>query len=183
MTRFIDLVKKRRSVRSYRPDPVPREMIVKCVEAARYAPTACDTQSWRFIVVEGEMKERLIRESLGGLVVPNRWASSAPTIVVIASSLRLVTHRIGGGMKGIGYHWIDTGIAGEHFVLQAAELGLGTCWIGWFDKKAAKKLLDLPGSCEVTSMLAVGFPAEEPLEKKRRTVDEIVTFRDGERGE
>ncbi|MCK4236060.1 MAG: nitroreductase family protein, partial [Candidatus Krumholzibacteria bacterium] len=89
MDEFIDLVKKRRSVRKYRIDPVPREMIETCIEAARYAPTACNTQSWRFIILEGEMKERLVKESLGGFIIPNHWASEAPVIVVIATDMNI----------------------------------------------------------------------------------------------
>ena len=140
---FIDLVKRRRSTRKYRTDPVPRELIERCIEAATYAPTACNTQSWRFIVVEGDLKRELAEKSLGGFIVPNKFAIEAPVIVVIATDMDLITHRIGGKLKGIDYHLIDAGIAGEHFVLQATELGLGTCWIGWFDKKVVKRLLDL----------------------------------------
>jgi nitroreductase len=174
---FIDLVKKRRSVRRYRRDPVPRDMVEKCLEAVRYAPTACNTQSWRFVIVEGELKDSLIRESLGGLIVPNRFAAEAPILVVIAADLDFITHRIGGKLKGIEYYLIDAGIAGEHFVLQAVELGLGTCWIGWFDKSAAKRVLSLPAGWEVCSMLALGFPAELPLDKKRKDLREIADFR------
>ena len=175
---FIDLVKKRRSVRHYSSDPVPRDMIEACIEAARYAPTACNTQSWRFIVVEGELKENLVKESLGGVVIPNRWANEAPVIVVIATDLDIVTHRVGGRIKGIDYHLIDAGIAGEHFVLQATELGLGTCWIGWFNKKAVKKMLDLPGRWEVSAMITVGFPTGETTDKKRKSIEEISDFRE-----
>jgi nitroreductase len=109
--------------------------------------------------------------------VPNRFADEAPAIVVIATDMNLVTHRIGGKLKGIDYHLIDAGIAGEHFVLQATELGLGTCWIGWFDKKAVKRLLGLPGGWDVPAMLTVGYPAGEPLEKSRKRIDEVVEFR------
>ena len=177
MVKFINLVKKRRSIRRYRPDPVPREMIEACIEAARFAPTACNTQSWRFIVVEGELKERLVKESLGGVIVPNRWASIPPVIVVIAMNLDLVTHRLGGRIKGIGYHLIDAGIAGEHFVLQAAELGLGTCWIGWFNKRAVKKVLDLNPRWDVAAMITLGYPIGDLPDKKRRSAEEISDFR------
>ena len=174
---FINIVKKRRSVRRYRHDEVPREIIEKCLEAVRYAPTACDTQNWKFIVVEGELKERLALESLGGVVVPNRFAAEAPVIVVIATNLDFITHRVGGTLKGIEYHLIDSGIAGEHFVLQAVELGLGTCWIGWFDKKAVKRVLSLPAGWEVCAMLTLGYPAEPPGEKKRKALREISEFK------
>lgn len=174
---FIDLVKKRRSVRGYRSDDVPREIIEKCLEAVRYAPTACNTQNWKFIVVEGKLKDKLASESLGGVVVPNRFASEAPVIVVIASDLNFITHRIGGMLKGIDYHLIDAGIAGEHFVLQAAELGLGTCWIGWFDQKAVKRVLSFPAGWAVCSMLTLGYPSEPPGEKERKTLREISEYR------
>jgi nitroreductase len=174
---FIDIVKKRRSVRRYRPDVVPRELIEQCLEAVRHAPTACNTQSWKFIVVEGGLKERLVTESLGGLVVPNRFAAEAPVIVVIAADLDFVTHRVGGAIKGIDYRLIDAGIAGEHFVLQAAELGLGTCWIGWFDQKAVKRVLSLPGGWAVSAMITLGYPSEPPGEKKRKELQDISEYR------
>jgi len=174
---FIDLVRERRSVRRYRPDEVPRELIERCLEAVRYAPTACNTQSWKFIVVEGGLKERLVRESLGGLVVPNRFAAEAPVIVVIAADLDFIAHRLGGKVKGIEYHLIDAGIAGEHFVLQAAESGLGTCWIGWFDRKAVKRVLSLPAGWTVCAMLTLGYPSGPPGAKKRKALQEISEFR------
>jgi len=179
MSAFMDLVMKRRSVRDYRPDPVPREMIESCVEAARFAPSASNTQGWRFFVAEGELKNRLVREAMGGVVVPNRFAAGAPVIVALAMKLDVVTHRLGAGMKGIDYHLLDAGIAGEHFVLRAAELGLGTCWIGWFDKKAAKRILDIPLAWDLPALITVGFPAEEPQAKERPLASEICTFKSG----
>ncbi|MFA4948416.1 MAG: nitroreductase family protein [Candidatus Krumholzibacteriia bacterium] len=176
MSAFMDLVQKRRSVRDYRPDPVPREMIESCVEAARFAPSASNTQGRRFFVVEGEMKNRLVKEAMGGVIVPNRFAAGAPVIVALAMKLDVVTHRLGAGIKGIDYHLLDAGIAGEHFVLRAAELGLGTCWIGWFDKKKAKHILDIPSNWDVPALITVGFPAEEPKPKERLLASEICTF-------
>ena len=80
---FLDLVKKRRSVRRYLPDPVPRDMIEKCIEAATYAPTACNTQSWRFFVLEGELKKELVkhvRTEIGPIASPDviHWAPGLP---------------------------------------------------------------------------------------------------------
>jgi nitroreductase len=173
MNDFLSLVRKRRSCRAYRNDPVPTEMIEKCLEAVRYAPTACNKQSWKFIVAQGERKERLVRDALGGIPVPNRWAVEAPVMVVIAMRLDLITHRIGARIKDIDYHLVDAGIAGEHFVLQATELGLGTCWIGWFNKKAVKTILSLPASWDVPAMITLGWPAEPSPEKNRKSIEEI----------
>jgi nitroreductase len=180
MSAFMDLVMKRRSVRGYRPDPVPREMIESCVEAARFAPSASNSQGWRFFVAEGDAKNRLVEEALGGIVVPNRFAAGAPVIVALAMKLNVVTNRLGARIKGIDYHLLDAGIAGEHFVLRAAELGLGTCWIGWFDKKKAKRVLDIPSSWDLPALIAVGFPGEEPKPKERRSSSEILTFKGGD---
>jgi nitroreductase len=179
MERFIDLVRKRRSIRAYRPDSVPREMIESCLEAARFAPSASNNQGWRFIIVEGELKDRLVEAALGGIVVPNRFAARAPVIAVLTMKLDLVTHRIGARIKKIDYHLVDAGIAGEHFVLQAAELGLGTCWIGWFNKKAVRSLLEIPALSDIPALITMGFPAEEPKPRPRRAVSEIATFRKG----
>jgi nitroreductase len=178
MKKFLELVKARRSIRSYKPDPVPREMIETCLEAVRHSPTACNRQSWRFIITQGDLRQQIIEETLGGIVVPNKWAVQAPVIVIIAVDMDLAVHRVGAGIKGIDYHLIDAGIAGEHFVLQAAELGLGTCWIGWFDKKKVKRILGLPKNWDVPSMITLGFPEDLPGEKSRRSVEEISEFRE-----
>jgi nitroreductase len=177
MNGFIDLVKKRRSIRSYRSDPVPREMIESCMEAVRYAPSASNTQGWRFFIAEGEFKERLVREAMKGVVVPNKFAFEAPVVVVLAMKLSVVTHRLGAGMKNTRYHLIDAGIAGEHFVLQAAELGLGTCWIGWFNKRAVRRLLGVSALWDIPALITLGFPAGEPKPKSRLAASEICTFR------
>jgi nitroreductase len=177
MSMFLDLVKKRRSIRKYKSDPVPREMIELCVEAARHAPSASDTQGWRFFITEGDLKDRLVKAGTGGVVVPNKFALAAPVVVVLAMELSVVTHRLGARIKNIDYHLVDAGIAGEHFVLQAAELGLGTCWIGWFNKKAVRELLGIPSSWDVPALITLGFPAEEPGPKKRRPASEICTFK------
>lgn len=176
MKDFIDLVKRRRSIRSYRRKPVPREMIESCIEAVRYAPSASNTQGWRFFIAEGEFKERLVTEAMRGIVVPNRFAIEAPVVVVLAMKLSVVTHRLGAGMKNTRYHLIDAGIAGEHFVLQAAELGLGTCWIGWFNKRAVRRLLGIPALWDIPALITLGFPAEEPKPKRRRAAADICTF-------
>ncbi|RJR30553.1 MAG: NAD(P)H nitroreductase [Candidatus Latescibacterota bacterium] len=176
MELFINLVKSRRSIRRYRPDPVPRELVETCLEAARHAPTASNRQGWRFYVAEGDLKDRIARECLGG-VVRNAFAKTAPAIVAVAMKLHLVTNRIGGRIKGIDYHVLDAGIAGEHFVLQAAELGLGTCWIGWFDKKAVRRILGIPASWDVPALITLGYPDEAPRPKTRKPLGEIAVFR------
>jgi len=84
--------------------------------------------------------------------------------------------RIGNFFRNTRYYLIDIGIAVEHFVLQATELGLGTCWIGWFDEKALKKELSLPKSTKIDVILSLGYPADMPSPKKRKTLEHIAFF-------
>ncbi len=155
---------------------MPRELVESCVDAARYAPTASNTQGWRFYVAEGGLAGRVADECLGG-IVPNKFAAGAPVIIAIAMKLGVVTNRLGGRIKGIDYHVLDAGIAGEHFVLRATELGLGTCWIGWFDKKAVRKVLGIPAAYDVPALITLGYPDENPPEKSRRPLSEILIFK------
>jgi len=177
MIRFIDLVRARRSVRRFTADPVPRELIDRCIEAARLAPSACHRQVWRFIVTEGELKDRIVDECLGDPPVPNRWASAAPVIVVLATAKDVITHTIGARVTGIRYDLVDAGIAGEHFVLQAAELGVGTCWIGWFRKRRLRGILGLPRHWDIPALIAVGHPDGDHAPRKRKPLEEIREFR------
>ena len=177
MKPFIDLVRERRSVRDFTAEPVPRELLERCLEAARHAPSACHRQEWRFIVTEGLLKERIVAECLGDPPVPNRWAVDAPVIVVLATAREIVTHRIGAGIRGVRYDLIDAGIAGEHFILQAAELGIGTCWIGWFRKRRLRRILGLPRRWDIPALIAVGYSRSGQAPIERRPIEEIGEFR------
>jgi nitroreductase len=175
---FLDLVKSRRSVRKFRSEPVPREALVKCVEAARLAPSAENVQPWRFLIVdEPQVKSELCRQAFSGIYRVTRWAEQAPALVVILAELDFLANRIGKEITGIHYYLIDVGIAGEHFVLQAQEQQLGTCWIGWFSQRGVRKALKLPRKYRPVSLLAVGYSAvSEPREKKRKLLEEVCWF-------
>ncbi len=175
---FLALAQSRRSVRKFQQQPVERDLLLKCVEAARLAPSAENVQPWRFVIVDDPMlKARLVEHAFSGLYRATRWAAKAPVLVVILAELDILANRIGKEITGIHYYLIDIGIAGEHFVLQAQELGLGTCWIGWFSQKGVRKALDLPRKYRPVSMLAVGYPnVIGQREKKRRSLEEICWF-------
>ena len=133
---FSQLVRNRRSIRRYVDKPVEREKIMACLEAARLAPSADNVQPWRFLVIDNpELKTRLSQEAFSGVYAKSRFAAKAPALIVILAKLDVVANRIGKQIQGIHYYFIDIGIAGEHIVLQAEALGLGTCWIGWFNPK------------------------------------------------
>lgn len=177
-SRFGELVARRFSCRSYRPDPVPHASIELILEAARLAPSACNRQPWRFAVVtDVALRARLLDEGLlPGLGMS--WAETAPVILVLGIKKSLLTHRVAPLLSRVEYPLLDMGIAGEQAVLQATELGLGTCWIGWIRPKEIRRILDWPSDILPQALITVGWPASCPERATPRlSLDEIVTWR------
>ena len=150
-----------------------------CLETARLAPSTSNSQPWRFVVVDDkQLKNKLCDAAFGGLYFINSFCKTAPVIVVIISEKSNFLTRIGGMFRGIKYYLIDIGIAGEHFVLQAEDLGLGTCWIGWFNERAVKSVLNIPGHKKIDVLIALGYYDREKLgpEHGREPMDKIASF-------
>jgi nitroreductase len=174
-----DLIKHRKSIRDFLDRPVEREKIMMCLEAARLAPSACNSQPWKFIVVDDkQLKNKLCRAAFSGIYSMNSFCKMAPVIVVVISEKSKFIARIGELFRGTKYYLIDIGIACEHFVLQAEDLGLGTCWIGWFDEEAVKSTLGIPHRKKIDVLIALGYYNREKLglEHGRETMDEIASF-------
>ncbi len=178
---FLELVRQRQSVRQYRPDPVPREAIERCLEAARLAPSACNSQPWSFIVVDApDLRYRVADAAFGGLYKMCAFARQAPVLVVVQRERSRTAAALGGLWRGVQYNLLDVGIACEHFVLQAAEEGLGTCWLGWFNAKAVRSVLALPRSTQIDVLISVGYPAEPTVrDKVRKPLEEIRRYNAG----
>lgn len=173
---FIELAKKRRSVRKYDSKSIDRNLIHQCLEAARMAPSACNAQPWKFIVVdEPILKDKIAKETYGLLDSFNKFTHQAPVIIAIVAEKPNVTSRMGTLIKKIEFPLIDVGIAAEHFCLQAAELGLGTCMIGWFNDKPIKELLKIPKQRMLALLISIGFPLEEKVIPKKRKEIEIIS--------
>ncbi|MBW1695421.1 MAG: nitroreductase family protein [Deltaproteobacteria bacterium] len=170
-----EIIKKRRSIRSFQPTPVASEDLLAICEAARLAPSACNSQTWRFVAVtDSDTIKRLCNEAMRP-VIPNRWLAQAPLVIIGCSQLDMVANRIGSRISGIEYYQIDLGIAMEHMVLKATELGLGTCWIGWFSEDRVKEILGIPKKIKVSAMLTIGYPKETPLKRQsRKTINKIL---------
>jgi len=176
---FLDLVKHRKSVRDFLDVPVEREKIMTCLEAARLAPSACNSQPWKFIIVDDrQLKNRLCDAAFGGIYSVNSFCRMAPVMVVVVSEKSRFLARIGGMFRGTKFYLIDIGIAIEHFVLQAEELGLGTCWIGWFDERAVKPILNIPPRKKLDILIALGYYDEAKVrsEHGREPMNEIASF-------
>jgi len=169
---FLTLVKKRKSIRKYSSGPIPREMIDSCLEAARLAPSACNSQPWSFIVVDDEkIKNEIVKKALSGIYKMNDFVREAPTLIVVLTEHSTYIARMGGQLRHVKYSLIDIGIACEHLILRAVELGLGTCWLGWFNEKAVKKVLGLPKSKKIDVMISLGYPeVVDGKDKKRKSL-------------
>jgi nitroreductase len=178
MPTLIDLIRSRRSIRRFLPSPVERDKLLACLEAARLAPSAHNAQPWRFLVVDDpSVKDRLCRAAFSGIYGISRFAAQAPVIVVVLARPGFVADGLGGRIQGTRYYLIDIGIAGEHFVLQAEELGLATCWVGWFHPRRLRRALGLARNYKIVALLPVGYAASRPpRETRRRPLDEIVWF-------
>ncbi len=172
---FDRILKSRRSTRSFDSGPVKEKDLISIIEAARLAPSACNSQTWRFVTVTNREIIKKICSLAMRPVVPNRWLEQAPLVIVGCSQLDVIANRIGSKVTGIEYYQIDLGIAMEHMVLKATELGLGTCWIGWFSENKVKEILKIPKRIKVSAMLAIGYAKDKPAKKrKRKSIDKIV---------
>jgi len=162
------LLKARRSIRRYRPDAVPDDMVEQLLEAGRWAPSASNRQPWAFIVVQDEAVRREVARHAAYYFI--RWAhvDEAPLLIVLCGDRRNPAYR--------QFLHEDVGLAGSQIMLQARALGLGTCWIGGLDRKAIAGILKAPDAMEIVGLLTVGFPAEDPEPRERKPLTEIVHY-------
>ncbi|HPG66867.1 MAG TPA: nitroreductase family protein [Candidatus Hydrogenedentes bacterium] len=175
---FDEIVRARHSVRAYDSErPVPEEHILAIAEAGRLAPSANNSQTWRFIAVtDRELLAQLSTEGMRALGA-NKFMREAPLIIVGCAKRDLLVNKVFGRIADTDYYQIDLGIAMEHMALKATELGLGTCWVGWFNEDRAKEILAIPEDVRVHVMLAVGYPRDPAAPQKphkRKPLDRIL---------
>lgn len=177
-TPFQRVLRGRRSIRRFLPTPVEPGKLRACLEAARVAPSAHNEQPWRFIVVDDPaLKERLAAAAFSGLYAGSKFAAQAPVILVLLARPKKLAVRIGSRIQGVPYYLVDLGIAGEHVALQAEELGLATCWMGWFNYRRARKVLEIPPNFKLVALMPLGYAASRPRrEPPRRAYEGIVSF-------
>jgi nitroreductase len=165
---FRELVRARYSCRDYRSDPVEEEKLALVLEAARLAPTACNRQAFKLYVIPTAGREEELRPVYG-----REWFARAPLVLGIAGD----PGRNWVRKDGRNYVDVDCAIVMDHVILQAADLGLGTCWIGAFDPAAARRLLDLPAGWEPIAFTPLGYPADAPRPKERKPLAELLERR------
>ncbi|SHE46315.1 nitroreductase family protein [Dysgonomonas macrotermitis] len=175
---FLELVNKRQSTRKYDSSRnVEPEKISRIIEAARLAPSACNSQPWHFIVVnEPELKNKVADAASARLLGMNHFTKQAPVHIVVVEEKVNLSSSIGGIIKNKEFALLDLGIAAAHITLAAESEGLGSCILGWFNETKIKKLLNIPDSKRVILDIIIGYPAETTRNKKRKTTNEILSY-------
>ncbi len=177
---FLELVKRRQSVRQYVPGrPIPREILDRCLEAARLAPSACNSQPWSFVVVDDLAQVKSLAEDVCcpppyGM---NKFTVNSSALIAVVTEKMKLAARLGAQFRGVQYSLVDLGIACEHLVLQAEEDGIGSCWLGWFHEKRLKNRLQIPKDKKVDLLICLGYPVDKTIRPKvRRTLEEIRRY-------
>ncbi len=166
---FLELAKRRYSVRSYKPTPVEDEKLEKVLEAARIAPSACNLQPFQLIVIHTKGREEELRR-----IKSPSWFVEAPIVIGICG----IPSQSWVRRDGKNYYEIDATIAMDHLILAATDLGLGTCWVGAFNAEEARRILRLPDDVEPIAFTPLGYPDDQPSNRHdiRKSMDELVRY-------
>jgi len=162
-----DAIRRRRSIRKFKDQPIEDEKLNRVLEAGRLAPSAGNRQEWKYVVVrEPETRQKLAEAANGQQFV-------AEAAVVIACCAREAGHVMTCGQSS---YPIDVAISVDHMTLAAVEEGLGTCWIGAFKEAPVKAVLNIPADVRVVALLPLGYPDMEPKPRQRKAMDEVVCY-------
>jgi len=162
----LDAIRKRYSCRSYQDKSIEQDKLNCILEAARLAPSARNMQDWRFVVVT----DRQVKSRVAATTNRPEVFERAGAIIAACSNSDYVM-RCGQAIAPI-----DVSIALEHISLQAADLGLGTCWIGSFDTDKIRQILTIPEDIAIIELMAIGYPADSKSEPKREPIEKIVCY-------
>ncbi|MEM5772475.1 MAG: nitroreductase family protein [Candidatus Aenigmatarchaeota archaeon] len=167
----LNVIKERRSIRSYVPGVVSDEQINKILEAGSYAPSAGNYQPWEFIVVRNsETKEALIDAAFNQV-----WMKNASVFIVVCTNMRIARAIYGDRGERL-YGPQSVGAAIQNMLLAAHALGLGACWVGSFSEPKVSTILELPDYIRPGAIITIGIPAEIPEAPKRHSLSEITYY-------
>ncbi|MCD7899935.1 MAG: nitroreductase family protein [Bacteroides sp.] len=173
---FLELVSARQSDRAYDDSrEVETEKLERILEAARLAPSACNAQPWKFIVVNDRELSVQVGKATAGLGM-NKFAKNAPVHILIVEESANITSKLGGKFKGKHFPLIDLGIAASHITLAAESEGLGSCILGWFDEKAIKKMVGIPDSKRLLMDITIGYTTKEKRTKIRKPKEKVISY-------
>lgn len=171
---FSELVKIRQSDRKYKEQEVEKEKILQCLESARLSPSANNSQPWKFVVIDEPAKKEQVAELTIGLGM-NKFTRQCPVVVAVVLEKQNFMSTIGSMIKKKDYCLFDIGIAVNQFCLQAADLGLGTCIMGWFDERKIKKILGVRNR-RIPLLISLGYPDAPTREKVRKPLDVMSSW-------
>lgn len=166
---FNQLINKRYSCRQYSSEPVPQDLLDKVLEAARLAPTAANKQPFKLFVIPSSKYQTQLAK-----IYPKDWFVQAPYVICACAlpDQGWVRHRF----DNQNYSTVDVSIVVDHITLQAADLGLATCWVGAFDPQAAREQLELPIELVPIAFTPLGYPLDSPTNKERKPLNDLVEF-------
>ncbi|MFV0290145.1 MAG: nitroreductase family protein [Mangrovibacterium sp.] len=168
--KVLSAIQNRYSERMYKSKRIKNEEMNLILEAARLAPSACNRQPWKFIVISDKDNLEKVYAAY-----PKAWFSSAPQVIVACGEYDEAWRK--NSDEGKSSLDLDVAIAIDHMTIQAAELGVGTCWICAFDEELVKELLQLPDNVQAIALIPVGYPASATINKKdRKDLKEIVFY-------
>ena len=169
---FLEIANARQSCRKYDAErPVEQEKLDAILEAMRLAPSACNGQPYHLTVCRGDAAKAVAKATQG--VGINGFADQAPILIVISEMPYSKTAALGAKLKGNDYRSIDIGIAAAYLTAEAAAQGLGTCILGWLDDKKIREICGLEHP--VRLVVTVGYPADTHREKKRKSINDLVS--------
>lgn len=169
---FLELAWKRKSVRNFKPDSVPIEMIMKLLDAARSAPSGGNCQPWHFYVIKDATVKKHLHQATGGR---QSFMLESPVHIVVCADLARTSNVYGGRGRDL-YSIQDTAAAIQNLLLCTVDEGLAACWCGAFDEKAVSDILQLNGGYRPIAIIPIGYAMNEPTKTSRRPIEEISTF-------
>jgi len=195
-----EAIEQRRSIRKFKPDPVPDEQVLSLLDAARLAPSGCNAQPWRFKIV----KDKETKSKLAQAAFNQSFIAEAPVVIVCCADVRAYIEGTVSGLQDLGKTGsvenrvaaiilertdklknmnadqlgervaLNVAIAIEHIVLRALDFGLGTCWVRLVDRHKIKDVFGWDDNLYVTALLPIGYPAESPGPRKRLALEDII---------
>jgi nitroreductase len=162
----MEAIRERRSVRAYQEKPVAEDILLQVLEAGRLAPSANNRQPWTFVVVRDEAKRLALARAAS-----QDFIAEAP-VIIAAVALEYEKEMT----CEVPAYAVDLAIAADHMTLAAVKFNLGTCWIGAFSQDRAREILDVPDDCRIVTLLPLGYPADSPRQKIRKSLDEVVSY-------
>jgi nitroreductase len=175
---FSELIKERQSDRAFEPSKaVEKEKLERILEAGRLAPSACNAQPWKFVVVNDvELKNQVADCTSRKVLNMNHFTKQAPVHIIIVEENANFNSNFGSWAKKKHFPHIDIGIAAAQICLAAAAEGLGTCVIGWFDEKKLKKILQIPSGKRALLDIVLGYSTQTNRPKTRKSPEEAISY-------